>query len=307
MFADRLSERKFVTLRVAVEAELCHVRLQRPNAFNAISMEMLQELHDLMDMLDHPKSMFMDLPLDFPRVVLLSGEGMAFSGGVDIKAADRAIGGRSWDYKNMRSQELLSRLIHKIRNVPQPFIAAVQGPAAGAGLALALACDIRVALRSASFSAAFVRLALAGTDMGTSFFLPRIAGMGIASEMLLTGSSLGAERAYQVGLVNDVVNSVSELEASARNFAELMLGCSKLGLQLTKKQLQSASEGVSLNAAMTAENSHQMLLINDKESARVAQDWLNKLLGNKEDNTSNKVNHISSKTSSKAKTVISKL
>ena len=133
----------------------------------------------------------------------------------------------------MRSQQLLSRLIEKMRRVPQPIVAAVrvrcgcpggaegptlrraarpsgrqwtsfpaahlfQGAAAGAGLALALASDVRVAARCASFSAAFVRLGLTGCDMGTSYYAWRTAGLGVASEMLLTGRPLGAERAYQV-------------------------------------------------------------------------------------------------------------
>jgi len=195
-----------------------------------------------------------------------------------MQAADRGIGGKTWDYKDMRSQQLLARMIEKLRSIPQPVICAVQGPAAGAGLAIALASDVRIASRAASFSAAFVRLGLTGTDMGTSFFLPRLAGLGIASEALLTGLPIAAQRAYQVGLVNELVESADEMDGAVRRMAGAMLECSPRGLQLTKEQLNSTAEGGSLRGAMVAENSHQMLLVNDPETSAVAQKWLNAML-----------------------------
>ena len=179
----------------------------------------------------------------------------------------------------MRSHQLLARLIDKLRRIPQPVIAAVQGPAAGAGLAIALAADVRVALRASSFSAAFVRLGLTGTDMGTSFFMPRLAGLGVASEALLTGRAVPAERAYALGLVNQLADSPAELEAAARGLAHDMLRCSPVGLQLTKEQLNAAAEGGSLRAALTAENSHQMLLVNQPAAQRLAKDWVEQMVG----------------------------
>ena len=276
---------KFDTLNIKLEEEILHLRFNRPGAFNAINMEMLQELHALFNTLDHPSSMHTPIPQGFPRVIVLGAEGRAFSAGVDVKAADRGIGGKPWNYKDMRSQQLLRNVIQRMRCLPQPFVAAIQGPAAGAGLALALACDVRVATRTASFSAAFVKLALTGTDMGTSFFLPRVAGLGIASEMLLTGRAISAERGYQVGMVNEMVDSKEDLEAAAHRFAKEMTRLSPLGLQLTKEQLHATSEGGSLSAAMTAENSHQMLLVNDARSAQVAQAWLDSLLGKSKQHT----------------------
>ena len=145
-------------------------------------------------------------------------------------------------------------------------------------MAIALAADVRVAAPAASFSAAFVRLGLTGTDMGTSFFLPRIAGLGIAAEALLTGRPISAQRAYQVGLVNELVESPALLEPAARELAADMLQCSPRGLQLTKEQMNSVAEGGSLRAAMVAENSHQMLLVNDPATSAVAQAWLDSML-----------------------------
>lgn len=254
------------------------ITLARPEAFNAVSMELLSELHIVLDLLQHPLTLHEALPSDHPRVVVITAVGKAFSGGVDIKAADRGIGGRAWDYKDMRSQQLLARMIEKLRQIPQPVIAAVQGPAAGAGLAIALASDVRLATPAASFSAAFVRLGLTGTDMGTSFFLPRVAGLGIASEALLTGRAISAQRAYQVGLVNELADDVGQLDEAAHRMAADMLACSPKGLQLTKEQLNSTAEGGSLRAAIVAENSHQMLLVNDPVVAKTAKAWVDALV-----------------------------
>ncbi|PRW44561.1 enoyl- hydratase [Chlorella sorokiniana] len=283
MWASSLAALRLSTLRCSLEqapsgGAVLAVQLNRPGAFNAVSMELLSELHSVLDLCEHPKSMLDALPADFPRVIVLSGARRAFCGGVDIKAADQGIGGQAWDYRDMRSQQLLSRLIERMRALPQPIVCAVQGAAAGAGFALAMASDVRIASRDAKFSAAFVRLGLTGTDMGTSYFLWRLAGLGIASELLLTGRTLPAERAYQLGLVNELVDSPAELEGAAKRMAADMMATSRLGLQLTKEQLSAAAEGGSLRAAMTAENSHQILLVNNKEAAAVAQAWMTSLI-----------------------------
>jgi enoyl-CoA hydratase len=257
------------------------LELRRPHSFNAVSMEMLAELHAVVDLLRPPRTMLEAPPADWPRVVIIRAAGRAFSGGVDVKAADRGVGGATWDYKAMRSQQLLAALITALRAIPQPVIAAVQGPAAGAGLALALAADVRVATRAASFSAAFVRLGLTGADMGCSFHLPRVAGLGIAAEAMLAGRALSAERAFQVGLVNELVETGEALAAAARSFAAEMLALSPLGLSLGKEALNAAADGGSLRATLTAENSHQMLLINAPASAAIAQRWLDSMMGGK--------------------------
>lgn len=261
------------------------ITLNRPKSFNSLSMECINELHRAFEAVQHPTTMLEPVTKEHPRVVILAAQGRAFSGGVDIKAADRGIGGQAWDYKDMRSQQLLSRLIEKMRAVPQPIICVVQGPAAGAGLALALASDIRIANPSASFTASFVRLGLTGTDMGTSFFLPKLAGTGIASEMLLTGRAISGQRAYDVGLVNEIVhddgqisNNSASLRKVARQWAEDMLNCSPLGLQLTKQQLNATADGGSLQTALAAENSHQILLVNDPIASAKAQAWLDTML-----------------------------
>ncbi|KAK2076577.1 hypothetical protein QBZ16_005337 [Prototheca wickerhamii] len=264
-----------VDLQPSKQGTIAWLTINRPEALNALSGELLREFALLMDYWSHPYSLLDDeaaLPKDHPRVIILqSAGGKAFSSGVDIKASSLGIGGKSWDYYDIRSQQLLSRLIEKIRAMPQPFIAAVDGFATGGGLALALASDIRVATKKSHFSAAFVRLGLTGSDMGTSFFAPRIAGFGLASEMLLTGRLVTAERAYQVGMLNDLVDDAAALKASALSYANDMLACS---YKITKEQLNAAADGMSLRATVTAENSHQILLVNDPVAAAQGNAWL---------------------------------
>jgi enoyl-CoA hydratase/carnithine racemase len=287
---------QFTTLKVELldQGNILHLQLNRPKAFNALSAEMITEIHTLLDICAHPTSM-LDPHFDFkPRVILLAAAPPAFSGGVDVKAAFANVGGQSWDYKNMRSQQLLSRLIHKMRDIPQPIVACIPGPAHGAGLSIALASDIRVASKTASFSAAFVKLGLSGTDMGTSFFLPRHAGMGIAAEMLLTGRTISAERAYQVGLVNTLVSDEEEEEdgggrgggggaliRAGLDYCREMVKLSPQGLMLTKEQINSTADGGSLKTAMVGENSHQMFLVNEPEATKQAEKWASRLLKSK--------------------------
>lgn len=258
---------------------ILRIQLNRPAAFNAINAEMLHELHTVLDVCQHPNSILISAD-NHPRVIIITATppSRAFSAGVDIKAADRGIGGQTWDYTDIRSQQLLARMIEKLRQVPQPIIVGMQGPAAGAGMAIALAADVRIATKSASFSAAFVRLGLTGCDMGTSFFLPRLVGSGIAAEALLTGRALSAERAYQVGMVNEIVDTVEGMHGAVTRMAVDMCKCSRSGLQLTKEQLNAVQDGMSLRATIVAENSHQMLLVNDSASRQIAQKWLNSML-----------------------------
>lgn len=285
--ASPFTTQQFQTLQLELQptkrGAILWLTLNRPKSYNSLNMEMISELHVVFDLLEHPTSMLQPVLVDHPRVVILQGAGSSFSAGVDIKAADRGIGGSSWDYLDARSQQLLSRLIEKMRRVPQPIVASVRGAAAGAGLALALASDVRVAARCASFSAAFVRLGLTGCDMGTSYYAWRTAGLGVASEMLLTGRPLGAERAFQVGLVNELASGGGEaLRASALRMATDMLHCSRKGLQLGKEQLSAAADGGALRSALVAENAAQMLLVNDADSKRVAQRWLDAMLAPKQ-------------------------
>jgi enoyl-CoA hydratase len=193
------------------------------------------------------------------HVLVLRGAGRAFCAGLDLKehgtGEDAAAGSVQG---GLRAQRQVSELVMLMRRAPQPIIAAVHGPACGGGFALALAADVRIAGESARMNAAFIRLGLSACDVGVSYFLPRIVGASVASELLLTGSFIDAVRAERVGLVSRVVPD-AELESAARTLAGDMLRNSPLGLRLTKDCLKHAIDAPSLEAAVAMEDRSQIL------------------------------------------------
>ena len=158
----------------------------------------------------------------------------------------------------LRGQREVSEIVMLMRRAPQPIIAAVHGPACGGGFAMALAADVRIAGESARMNAAFIRLGLSACDVGVSYFLPRIVGASIASELLLTGDFIHADRALATGLVSRVVPD-AELESAARELASRMLRNSPLALRLTKECLKVNIDAGSLEAAIAIEDRNQVL------------------------------------------------
>ena len=181
----------YETLELRRDEGLLWLILNRPHALNALSRTLVNELHAALDMLHDDQNI---------RVVILRGAGRAFCVGLDLKETNAASGNGSVA-QGLRDQRRIAELAIKIHRAPQPFIAAIQGPAAGGGFALALASDIRIAGESARMNAAFIRIGLSACDVGVSYFLPRIVGSSIASELLLTGDFIDAPRALATGLV----------------------------------------------------------------------------------------------------------
>ncbi|HTE63647.1 MAG TPA: enoyl-CoA hydratase-related protein, partial [Solirubrobacteraceae bacterium] len=157
-----------------------------------------------------------------------------------------------------RRQERVAALALALRNLPQPVVAAVNGPAAGGGLALALAADVRVCAPEARFSVAFVRIGLSGGDVGVSHMLPRIVGFGIASELMLTGRPVDAEEALRIGLANRVVDR-DRLDEAASEMASQISANSPFGVWMTKQLLHRNVDAPSLEAAIELENRTQTL------------------------------------------------
>src|SRR5579864_3847330 len=145
-----------------------------------------------------------------------------------------------------------------LRRCGQPIIALVQGPACGGGFALALASDIRIAGQSARMNAAFIRIGLSACDIGVSYFLPRLVGVSVASELMLTGRFINAERALRAGLVSEVVPD-EYLARAAEPYIEEMITTSPLGLRLTKECLNMSVDAPSLEAAINMEDRNQIL------------------------------------------------
>lgn len=241
--------------------------LNRPRTRNALSWELVSALHLALDALAAPSSALAAAT----RVVVLQGvQDAGFCSGADLKAAALGKGGVQWETQQMRCQRQFSSLIAKLHRLSQPVIASVSGAAAGGGMSLALACDVRVADSSARFIPSFVHVGLSGCEMGTSYFLPRIIGHGRARATLLTGRAIAAQEALQIGLVSEVVAaSGSKLhEATARAVGD-MLKVSPLGLRLTKQQLNRTADGCSLENALAGEDVCQVTCLNDDECREV--------------------------------------
>lgn len=238
--------------------------LSRPDAMNAISLEMVGELNDYFGKLYNDGSV---------RVVVMRGAGRAFCAGLDIKEhADREavpFGG------GFGFQGFLADVYIKMRRCPQPIISLVHGPACGGGFAFALASDVRIAGESARMNAAFIKIGLSSCDMGVSYFLPRVVGSSIASELMLTGRFIHAARALATGLVSEVVPD-ADLEAAGETLAQEMLNASPMGLRMTKEGLSLAVDAPSLEAAMAIENRNQTLTAKSPNFAEGMQAFIEK-------------------------------
>jgi enoyl-CoA hydratase/carnithine racemase len=240
----------YETLEIKREGRVAWLTLNRPHVLNAINSMMIEELRDFLQ----------GLPGDIgTRVVVMRGAGRAFCAGLDLRESG-ASGPEAFAEaaSGIRFQRHVSDIPVMIRRAPQPFIAAVHGVACGGGFSLALAADVRLAGESARMNAAFIRVGLTGSDMGTSYFLPRLVGMSVASELLLTGRFIDARRALATGLVSEVVPD-GELEAAARKLADDMVFTSPLGLRLTKEGLNVNVDAGSLEQALAIEDRNQVL------------------------------------------------
>lgn len=243
----------YQALEISRDGEIAWLTLNRPQALNALNAVMVDELHDYLRELYHDRN---------TRVVVMRGAGRAFCAGLDLK--EQSGGGRidvtsSSTASVFDIQRKMSDLV-AIRRLPQPFIAAVRGPASGGGFALALAADVRLADESARFNAAFIKIGLSACDMGVSYFLPRAVGTSIASELMLTGRFINASRALATGLVSEVVAD-GELDAAAGRLAQEMIETSPLGLRLTKECLAASVDAGSLEQAIYMEDRNQTLCV----------------------------------------------
>jgi len=236
----------YETLDVQREGAVTWLTLDRPDALNAMNPALVTELRDFLSGLPQDREC---------RVVVLRGAGRAFCAGLDLKEPGGGAGGVS---EGLRLQRRISELPLLLRRAPQPVIACVHGAACGGGFALALASDVRLAGESARMNAAFIRIGLSACDVGVSYLLPRVVGASVASELLLTGRFIHAERALATGLVSAVVPD-AKLEDEARALAEEMLATTPLGLRLTKECLQHSVDAGSLEAAIAMEDRNQQL------------------------------------------------
>src|SRR6266699_1174091 len=224
------------------------VTLNRPDRYNAMTDTMFDELEQVALALDHEHGC---------RVVVLTGAGKAFCSGYDLADADELPGLGALGM--LDQQERAARALLAVRGMRVPVIAAVNGAAAGGGVSLALAADIRFASSSAKFNAAFVRIGLSPGDVGASWLLTRLIGPAHASGICFTGRMVAADEALAIGLVNRV-SEPDRLLSDVLALAETIVANSPGGVQLSKRALQANMEISSYAAALELENRGQALL-----------------------------------------------
>ncbi|KUI34773.1 enoyl-CoA hydratase [Mycobacterium sp. IS-1590] len=239
------------------------LQLNRPKQLNAINEVMRDELSHTFDEIGADTSV---------NAVVLTGAGRGFCAGIDVRNFGSPMEASAPAIERMRFQEAMAALPQAIRALPQPVVAAVNGPCVGAGLALCLASDIRICSTAATFGNAAILLGLSGAEMGMSYHLPRIVGTSVAADWMLTGRTVSAEEADRRGLVSEVV-APERLTERALEIAATIAGLSPLGVQLTKRALQTNTDASGLDAAMELENRNQVLSHATEEAAQRRRKW----------------------------------
>jgi len=229
------------------------ITFARPEKLGALTFDTYADLRDLLAELPHR---------DDVRVLVITGTGRGFCSGGDV---DEIIGA----LQSMETADLLeftrmtSSVVKALRESPLPVIAAVNGVAAGAGAVIALAADLRLVARSASFAFLFTKVGLAGADMGSAYLLPRIVGFGRASELLLLGDSIQADRAFEIGLATELVDD-AELAVTAATLARRLADGPALAYSATK-MLLSRELDMPLSGALDMEAFAQALLMGSRD------------------------------------------
>ena len=228
------------------------VTLDDPERYNALSSPMVAAIRAALAELRADRSV---------RVVVLTGAGRGFCGGANMGGDDEhppeALGRGKVGFIHVL-QENLAEMILALHELPQPVIAAVHGAAVGGGLALALACSLRVASTDAFFASHFIRVGLSSCDVGTSYFLPRLVGPTAAAELMLTGRRVPATEAASLGLLNRVVER-DQLLPSALELAAAITDNSEYDVLMTKKGFWANLDASSLRHAIELENRTQVL------------------------------------------------
>ena len=251
-------------LREAPADGVVLLRLNRPRRLNALDEALVTALAETLAALGRDPEV---------RAVVLTGAGRGFCSGIDVRDfGPGMLGPDDPALDRLRFQEAMAALPQALRALPQPVVAAVNGPAVGAGLALCLASDVRVAGRSATFANAAIQLGLTGAEMGMSYFLPRIVGLSVAADWMLTGRPVDAEEALRTGLVSQLVDD-AELVDRAVELAALMAGLSPLAVQMTKRALQANTDAADLAVALELENRNQVITHATAEAAAARERW----------------------------------
>jgi 2-(1,2-epoxy-1,2-dihydrophenyl)acetyl-CoA isomerase len=209
---------------VDVSQGVATVTLNRPERLNALGRDMREQLYAALERLDVD---------DAARVVMITGAGRGFCSGGDMKEMSERRAKGVTAARPGEAVPMRERILLRLQSLSKPVLAAVNGVAAGAGMNLALGCDLRIASDKAAFSQAFVKRGL-HPDWGGTYFLPRLVGMAKALELIWTGDMVPAEEALRLGLVNRVVPD-AEFAEEARAFAERLAEGPPIAMRLAKR------------------------------------------------------------------------
>jgi enoyl-CoA hydratase len=237
---------------IPLEPHVTMVRLARPERLNAISFDLVADLHTALDEVGSDPTC---------KVIVLTGSGRGFCAGLDLKdwGEPPAPGAHPHMDAAGDGQAFVSNLIEHLRQTPQVIVAAVNGPAFGGGMALACGSDIRLAGTSARFCSASIRTGLSGCEMGMTYTLPRLIGNARAFDLILTGREIDAAEAAEMGIVSKVVADDALLD-TALDYGRRMATYTGAGLRLTKDVLWHNTQTASLGAAVALEINAQMRL-----------------------------------------------
>jgi enoyl-CoA hydratase/carnithine racemase len=239
--------------RFEVELGVATVTFDRPERLNALTFEVYADLRDLLAELPHREDV---------RALVVTGEGRGFCSGGDVRDIIGAL-------QDLGTKELLEftrmtgSVVQRMREAPFPIIAAVNGVAAGAGAVIALAADLRLAARSARFAFLFTSVGLAGADMGSAYLLPRLVGLGRATELLLLGEEVDADRASAIGLVARVTDD-GELANEAMTLARRLAEGPAIAFAATKLLL-AREQDTDLAGSLELEAMTQALLMTSED------------------------------------------
>jgi enoyl-CoA hydratase/carnithine racemase len=245
----------------AVDAGVATLTLNRPDKLNALTFDVYSDLRDLVIELPQRGDV---------RVLMITGEGRGFCSGGDVEEIIAPL-------QEMDTAELLEftrmtgGVVKAMRECPVPVIAAINGVAAGAGSVIALASDLRLLAESASFAFLFTRVGLAGADMGSAYLLPRIVGLGRATELLMLGEKVSAQRALEIGLATQVVPD-DELIDRATALAHRLADGPAFAYSTTKSLLTRELD-MSLGGAIELESITQALMMQSEDFEEFFDAW----------------------------------
>ena len=247
------------------DAGVATVTLNRPDRLNAMDETLIAALDTYFRSLHDRHEI---------RIVVLKAAGRAFCAGLDLEAWRPPEGVGSVQH-TWRTQRSIATVMQLMRSCPQPIIALAQGAACGGGLSLLLSSDIRFCTPDFRMNAAYIKIGLGGCDMGSSYFLPRLVGSSLASEMILTGRFVNAERALSSGFVSAVVEA-DGLGAAAQEIINEMLLTAPMGLRLSKDALNRNIDAPGFEAALALEDRQQVLLSQTQDSTEAQRAFLEK-------------------------------